>query len=109
MPKIGWGTPRNARVRTISETSRQDSHHGSLASIDTTRRSPAPAMKDAGRKESLRMFSDAALLGRLCFNPFYIFLRCLIALKLPKHHFNITPLKAPAKTASEKNVYLSRL
>ena len=107
MPKIGWGTPRNARVRTISETSRQDSHHGSLTSIDTTRRSPAPAMKDAGRKESLRMFSDAALLGRLC--SFQYVFCILIALKLHIHHFNTHPLKARAKTISEIVAYLSRL
>ena len=66
MPKIGWGTPRNDPVRTISETSRPDSVRETVTQSGTPR-SPGPTLNQIGRKDSVRMFSDAALIGMLDF------------------------------------------
>ena len=64
MPKIGWGTPRTNTIRTISESSHSDSLRADSEMSAAGRKSPARPLKIVERKDSLKMFSDAALLGR---------------------------------------------
>ena len=64
MPKIGWGTPRTETVRTISESSTRIDSSFDSADIAAGSANPgARPLKDFMRKDSVKMFSDAALLG----------------------------------------------